>query len=96
MPETTNEAESTPAGGVTDNGSLATPKDPASNNSIRENGAVVNTESGAQAAQSGPITIDELMEGIVPDLRKVQVRSHAEPAEAVDTQQPGGYDNSNI
>lgn len=63
------------------------------NNSIRENVPVVNTESGAEAAQGAPITIDELTEGIVPDRRKETVDSGAEPAEAVDTQAPQQVQN---
>ena len=52
LPEMTNEAESTPAGGVTENGSLATPKDSASTVSIPEQEAVVNPDDSTGAAPS--------------------------------------------
>lgn len=56
LPDKTSEAESTPAGGVAENGSLATPKDSASVNSIPENGGIVNgdipTEEWREASES--------------------------------------------
>ena len=58
------------------------------NNSIRDNVPVVNTESGAEAAQRTPITIDELTEGIVTDRRKEAVNSDAELVAVVDTHAP--------
>ena len=47
----------------------------ASNNSIRGNDPIVNTESGTQTAQSGRITVDELMEGIGDKPKTVPTQS---------------------
>lgn len=58
LPEMTNEAESTPAGGVTENGSLATPKDSASTISIPEQEAVVNPDDSTGAAPDVAATTD--------------------------------------
>lgn len=62
LSEETSEAESTTAGGVTVNGSLATPKDSASSDSIRDPGQIVNPsqdlasyqESQASDTDNGP------------------------------------------
>lgn len=53
LSETTIEAEPTPGGGVTENGSLATPISSASNNSIGDEAGNVNGQNGPEGAPEG-------------------------------------------
>ncbi len=52
LSETTIEAEPTPGGGVTENGSLATPISSASNNNIADDGGNVNGQNGAKGFEA--------------------------------------------
>lgn len=70
LSETTIEAEPTPGGGVTENGSLATPISSASNNNIADDGGNVNGQNGTKgfeamgAAEDIGIESDELVEDV--------------------------------
>ena len=82
LPEMTNEAESTPAGESPKNGSLATPKDPASNNNIAQGVPGVNRNESVGAADANftgkqayydLLTDDNVKPGRPGDVRNVEV-----------------------